>query len=111
MCKYQSKIQRHISLGQDAAFQVEVAAKMDGVTSCQRKRLVKEQITIYTDSQAAVVALVASGTKSLLVADCLEKLTVLSVVNQVPNHSVGSWAKWNSEERDCRQASEGGSED
>ncbi len=29
-------------------------------------------------SQVAVTALAASGTKSLLVADCVEKLTVLS---------------------------------
>ncbi len=62
------------------------------VTSCLRKRLVKEQITICTDSQAAVAALAASGTKSLLVAECIEKLTVLSEVNQVtimwvPRHS------------------------
>ncbi len=63
------------------------------MTSCLRKRLVKEQITICTDSQTAVVAaLAASGTKSLLVADCIEKRTVLSEVNQistmwVPGHS------------------------
>ncbi len=52
----------------------------------------KEQITICTDSQAAVAALAASGTKSLLVADCIEKLTVLSKIYQVtimwvPGHS------------------------
>ncbi len=52
----------------------------------------KEQITICTYSQAAVAALAASGTKSLLVTDCIEKLTVLSEVNQVtivgvPGHS------------------------
>ncbi len=46
-------------------------------------RLVKEQITICTDSQSAVAALAASGTKSLLTADCMEKLTVLSEINQV----------------------------
>ncbi len=45
-----------------------------------------------TDSQAAVAALAASGTKSILVAGCIEKLTVLSEVNQVtimwvPGHS------------------------
>ncbi len=43
----------------------------------------KEQITNCTDSRAAIAALTASGTKSLLVADCIEKLTVLSEVNQV----------------------------
>ncbi len=65
---------------------------MDCVTGCLRKRLKKEQITICTDSQVAVAALAASGTKSLLVANCIEKLTVLSEVNQVtimwvPGHS------------------------
>ncbi len=43
----------------------------------------KEQITICTDSQAAVATLAASGTKSQLVTKCIEKLTVLSEVNQV----------------------------
>ncbi len=75
------------------AFQAEVAAILDRVTSYLRKRLIKEQqIIICTDSQATVAALAASGTKSLLVADCIEKLTVLSEVNQVtimwvPGHS------------------------
>ncbi len=83
----------HISLGQDVTpFQAEVAAVLDSVTSCLRKRPVKEQITVCTDSQAAVAALAASGTKSLLVADCMEKLTALSEINQVtimwvPGHS------------------------
>ncbi len=73
-----------ISLGQDAtAFQTEVAAILDCEISCLKKRLVKEQITVCTDSQAAVAASSASGTKSLLVADCIEKLTVLSELNQV----------------------------
>ncbi len=54
-----------------------------------RKRLVKEQITICTYSQAAVAA---NGTKSLLLEECIEKLTVLSEANQVtimwvPGHS------------------------
>ncbi len=84
ICKYQSKIQRHISLGQDAtAFQPELAAILDCVTSCLRKRLTKEQITICIDIQAAVVSLGANGTKLLLVAGCIEKLTALSEVNQV----------------------------
>ncbi len=84
VCKCQSKIQWHISLGQDAtAFQAEVMAILDCVTSCLRKRLVKEQITIRTDSQAIVTALASSSTKSLLVADCMEKLVVLSEINQV----------------------------
>ncbi len=52
----------------------------------------KEQITVCTDSQSAVAALAASGTKSLLVEDCMEKLAVLSEINQVtimwvPGHS------------------------
>ncbi len=48
-----------------------------------KKKLAKKQITICTDSQAAVAALAVSGTKSLLVANCIGKLTVLSEVNQV----------------------------
>ncbi len=92
ICKYQIRIQWHISLGQDAtAFQAEVAAILDCVTSCLRKRLVKKQITISTDSQAAVTALAASGTKSLLVAGCIEKLTV-SVRSKPSNHNVDTWA-------------------
>ncbi len=84
ICKYQSKIQWHISLEQIAtAFQAEVATIPECVTSYLRKRLGKEQITICTRSQAAVAALAASGTKSLLV-DCIETLTVLS--------EVGTWA-------------------
>ncbi len=86
ICKYQSKIQWHISLGQDAtAFLSGRGCGNTGLcdSSCLRKILMKEQITIYTDSQAAVAALAASGTKSLLVTDCIEKLTVLSEVNQV----------------------------
>ncbi len=35
------------------------------------------------NSQAAVAALAASGTKLLLIADCVEKLSVLSEVNRV----------------------------
>ncbi len=84
ICKYQSKIRWHISLGQDATvFQIEVAKILNSVTSCLRKRLVKERIIICTDSQAAVAALGASGIKSLLVPDCKENLTALSEVNQV----------------------------
>ncbi len=60
-------------MGEDAtAFQAKVAAVLDCVTSCLTKRLVKEQITICTDSQAAIVAVAASGTKSLLVMDCIK---------------------------------------
>ncbi len=67
---------------QDAtAFQARVAAILDCVISCLRKRLVKEQTTMCTDSQVAVAVLGESGTKSLLVADCVEKLTALSQVN------------------------------
>ncbi len=43
----------------------------------------KEQTTICIDSQVVVAALGASGTISLLIADCLEKLTTLLEVNQV----------------------------
>ncbi len=48
-----------------------------------KKETDEEQITICTDSQSAVVALAASGTKSLHVADCMEKLTVLSEIKKV----------------------------
>ncbi len=84
------------TVGQDAiAFQAEIKAVQDRVTSHRRKRLVKEQITICTDSQAAVTILAASGTKSLLVADCIEKVTALLEVYQVtimwvPGHNGGS---------------------
>ncbi len=38
ICKYQSKIQQHISLGQDAtAFQAEVATVLDYVTKPKKK--------------------------------------------------------------------------
>ncbi len=53
------------------------------MTSCLRKKLVMEQTTICTESHVAVTGVGASGTKLLLVADCTEKLTVLSEVNQV----------------------------
>ncbi len=53
------------------------------MTSCLRKRLVKEQTTICFDSQVAVATLGVSGTKSLPVADCIKKLTALSEVTQV----------------------------
>ncbi len=64
---------------------------IDWVTSCLRKRPLKEQITICTDSQSAVAAVATSGIKSLLVADCMEKLTVMSEINHetitwVPGH-------------------------
>ncbi len=76
ICKYQRKIQWHISLGQDTiALRAVVATILDYVTSCLRKRLMKEQTTISTASRVAVAAaLGASETKSLLVADCIEKL-------------------------------------
>ncbi len=77
-------MQWHISLVQGAtAFQADVVAILVCVTCCIRKRLVKEQITICTDSRAAVAALAANGTKSLRVVDYVEKLTALSEVNQV----------------------------
>ncbi len=43
----------------------------------------KEPISICTDTQAAVAALAANGTKSSLVADCMKKLTVLPEVKQI----------------------------
>ncbi len=65
-------------LGQDiTAFQAEVAIILDCMTSCLRKKLVKEQITICTDRQVAVATLGASGTRSLLEVGCVEKLTAL----------------------------------
>ncbi len=76
-----AKLHWHISLEQDAtAIQEQTMAILYCVTSCLRKRLVKKQTTICIDSQVAVAALGASGTKSWLVADCKEKL---SEVNQV----------------------------
>ncbi len=57
-------------------------AILDCVTSCLRKRLLKGQNRICTDSQVAVAALGTSRTKSLLVADYIEKLTALLEVNQ-----------------------------
>ncbi len=62
------------------------------MTSYLKKRLGKEQITICTDSKVAVAALGVSGTKSWLLADCIENLTTLSKVNRitimwVPGHS------------------------
>ncbi len=75
--KYQSKIQRHISQGQDAtAFQIEDAVILGHVTSSLRKKL-KGRIIICTDSQMVIAALCTSETKLLLVADCTEKLTVV----------------------------------
>ncbi len=56
---------------------------LDWVTNCLRKKLVEEQITICTDSKAAIAGLAASGMKSLLVADCIKKETVMSEENQV----------------------------
>ncbi len=47
------------------------------------KRPVKEQITICTDRQAAITALAANRTKSLLVAHYTKKLALLSEENQV----------------------------
>ncbi len=93
--KYQRKIEWHISRKQDAiAFQGEVATILNCVISFLRKSLAQEQITIFTDSQTTVAALTAGGIKSQFVADCMyiEKLTVLSEVNQVrvmriPGHS------------------------
>ncbi len=80
-----ARIQWHISLGQDTtAFQAEVAAIQDCATNCLRKRQVKEQTTICTDSkQVAVADLGASGVKLLFVVDCIKKLTAMSEVNQV----------------------------
>ncbi len=77
--------------GLDAtAFQAEVATILDFMTSCLRKRLAKEQITISIDSQAVVAAIAANGTKSLFVAHCTEKLTTL-LEKKTDNHNVGTW--------------------
>ncbi len=66
------------------ANQADVASILDCMTKCLRKRLVKEQTTICTDSQqVAGAALGVRGTKSLLAVDCIKKLTALSEVNQV----------------------------
>ncbi len=76
--------QWHISLGQNAtSSQVKVMAILDYVTSFLKKKLVKEQSTICTDSKAVITARVASGTKSLFVTDCMKKLTVMSEENQI----------------------------
>ncbi len=63
-------------------------AILDCVTSYLRKILEKEQITIYTDSQAAVAALAVSGNKITACSGLYRKLTVLSEVNQVTIMSV-----------------------
>ncbi len=72
----------HISLGQDAAaFQAEVAAALDCVTSCLKKRLMKEQINVHWLPSSSC----SPGSqwyKITLVVDCIEKLTVLLEVNQ-----------------------------
>ncbi len=79
-------------MGQDAtAFQAEVAAILNCVTSYPRKKLVKKQTTICSDSQVIVAALGASGTKSLLVADCIKK-TDGTVGSKIGNHNMGTLA-------------------
>ncbi len=100
ICKYQNKLHA-------TAFQVEVAAILDCMTSCLRKRLVKEQITICTDSQVAVAALGANGIKSQLVADCIEKLTTLSKVNQATIMRVLGHSEIQQKETTDRLATEG----
>ncbi len=55
--------------------------------SCLRKKLVNEPITICIASQTAIAALLASGTKSQLVADCIENLTAL-LGRKPDNHNV-----------------------
>ncbi len=70
--------------GQDAtAFQAKVVAILQYVTTCLRRRLMKKHIIICTDKLATVAAVGADGTKSLLVGDCIEKLTALSEVKRV----------------------------
>ncbi len=66
----------------------KVAAILDCVTSCLRISLMKEQITFCTDSQVAVTALAASGTKSLLVSDY--KKADSTVRSESGNHNVGT---------------------
>ncbi len=64
---------------------------LDCMTSCLRRRLVKEQINICT-WWVATAALVTREKKSLLVADCVEKMTALSEENQVTT----MWEPWRS---------------
>ncbi len=73
----------HFTERDATGFQAEIAAKLNCATSCLGKRLVKEQITICTASQAAVAVLGEGKTKSSFVANCKEKPTALSEVNQV----------------------------
>ncbi len=68
---------------------------------------IKEKIIICTNSHAAVAALAASGTKSLLVAVCIEKLTVLSEVNQVTTMVVPGHKRIQQNETADRLAREG----
>ncbi len=86
---YQNNIQWHISLGLVAtAFQGEVAAILDCVTSCLRKRLMKEHITICTDTPTAVITACGGLYRK---AD--------STVRVKPgNHNVDTWALRNSAE-------------
>ncbi len=70
-----------------------------------------EQTTICIDSQVTVAALGVSGTKSLLVADCIKKVTALSEVNQVIIIWVPGRSSQHSIERDSKLGSEEGSQD
>ncbi len=74
---------RWFSLHQKAtAFQADVAAILVCVAGCLKKKLFKEQIIIFSDSEVAITALGASMTRSLLAADCMERLTALSEKNR-----------------------------
>ncbi len=64
-------------------FSARVEVISDCVISCLRKRLMNEQITACTVCWAAITVLVASGTKSRLVADCIGKVVALLEENQV----------------------------
>ncbi len=88
----QNAVAHFTGRGYVSLLQAEVVTILDCMTSCLRKRLVKEPTTIFTDSQVTVAAPGVSGTKSLHVVDCIKKLTALSeaklvTIIWVPGHS------------------------
>ncbi len=88
ICKYQSKIQWHISA---TAFQAVVAAILDCVTSCLRKRLVKEQITICTNSQQpSSNCSPSSKWYKITACSALYKKADSSVSSKLGNQNVGT---------------------
>ncbi len=90
ICKYQSKIQWHISLTQDATvFQAEVVGILDCVTSCLRKILVKEQITIRQPSNSCSPS---SQWNKITARSRLYRNADSFVRSKPGNHNVGTWA-------------------